>query len=271
MPYNGRNLSWEFEVMKLTGQTVLITGGTSGIGFELAKVLLAMNNKVIITGRNAERLEKTKSLLPKVETVVSDVSKSEDIAKLAAHVLKAFPTLNILINNAGIMNVINLHRQDMSDKVLTEEIETNLNGPIRMVHAFLPHLKKQSEAAIVNVTSGLAFVPLPTSPVYCATKAALHSYTRSLRAQMFKTKVKIFELAPPATHTPILSKASEEDMKGITIMPVEKMVQLSIAGIERDQYEIRPGQSNQLKFMNRVAPDFIFKQLSRPVERMLSK
>jgi uncharacterized oxidoreductase len=257
--------------MKLIGQTILITGGTSGIGFEFAKVLLSMNNKVIITGRSAERLAKTKSLLPKVETIVSDVSKSEDIAKLAAQVLKTFPTVNILINNAGIMNELNLHHQDMTDKLLTEEIETNLNGPIRMVHAFLPHLKKQSEAAIVNVTSGLAFVPLPTSPVYCATKAGLHSYTRSLRAQVVKTKVKIFEVAPPATVTPILAKASEEDMKGIAIMPVEKMVQLSIAGIEKDQFEIRPGQSNQLKFMSRVAPEFIFKQLSKPIERMLSK
>ncbi len=255
--------------MKLSGQTILITGGTSGIGFEFAKVLLAMNNKVIITSRSADRLAKTKALLPKVETVVSDVTKRADIDSLLAHIKKTFPSVNVLINNAGIMNEINLHKQDISDKDLTDEIETNLNGPIRMIYAFLPHLKTMNEAAIINVTSGLAFVPLPTSPVYCATKAALHSFTRSLRAQLYKTKVQIIEVAPPATLTPILDKAHKNDMKGVSVMAVDKMVQASIAGIEKGQHEIRPGQANQLKFMSRVAPEFIFKQLSKPVDRML--
>jgi uncharacterized oxidoreductase len=139
-----------------------------------------------------------------------------------------------------------------------------------MVKKFLPHLKTKSEAAIVNVSSGLAFVPLPVSPVYCATKAGLHSFTLSLRVQLKKTKVKVFELAPPATQTELLGDFNAEDMKGVSIMKVEKMVEAAISGMQNDHYEIRPGQSNQLKIMSRVAPQFILNQMSRPVDRMLA-
>jgi uncharacterized oxidoreductase len=140
-----------------------------------------------------------------------------------------------------------------------------------MVKQFLPHLKTKSAAAIVNVTSGLAFVPLPVSPVYCATKAGLHSYTLSLRVQLKNTKVKVFELAPPATQTELLGDFSEEDRQGISIMKVEDMVKVAVNGMMNDRFEIRPGQSNQLKLMSRIAPDFILKQMSRSVDPMLSK
>ena len=139
-----------------------------------------------------------------------------------------------------------------------------------MVRQFLPYLKTRSEAAIINVTSALAFVPLPISPVYCATKAGLHSYTLSLRAQLKNTKVKVFELAPPATKTELIGSFSEEDMKGGSIMIVEDMVKMAVDGIKKDRWEIRPGQSNLLKMMSRIAPDFILKQLSKSVDRMLS-
>ena len=123
----------------------------------------------------------------------------------AEEVTKQFPALNILINNAGIMREINIHDKAGSLEDLTREIEINLSGPIRMVKQFLPHLKTKSEAAIVNVSSGLAFVPLPISPVYCATKAGLHSFTESLRVQLKNTKVKVFDFkAPPATQTELL-------------------------------------------------------------------
>lgn len=257
--------------MKLTHNTILITGGTSGIGFELAKQLLKLDNTVIVTGRDTARLEKTKELLPTVHTIQSDVSDVQGIEKLFDKVRTAFPALNILINNAGIMKTINLHEAGpIAD--LTQEIETNLNGPIRMVHTFLDHLKSKPNAAIVNVSSGLAFVPLPISPVYCATKAALHSYTLSLRVQLKNTSVKVFELAPPATATELLKGSMEsDDMKGISVMTVQDMVKVAIKGLQNDQYEIRPGQSNQLKLMNRIAPQFILDQLSKPVDRLLNK
>lgn len=253
--------------MNLSGNTILITGGSSGIGLEFAKAFVAKKNTVIITGRNPDRLREIKAAHPQIHTIVSDVAQPDSIQDLLRKVSSDFPKLNILINNAGIMNELNFHHA-LSDQKLSEEIEINLMGPIRMSSAFLPHLKRQSTAALVNVSSGLAFVPLPLSPIYCATKAALHSFTQSLRVQMQKTSVKIFEVAPPATATPLLAKSDESDMKGITIMSVEEMVRQSIAGMERDQLEIRPGQSNQLKFMSRLAPDFILKQLSKSAARM---
>ena len=255
--------------MKLLGNTILITGGASGIGWELTQRLEKLGNTVLITGRDQAKLEKAKKALPKIHTFQSDVSDTKAIAQLHENVVKQFPELNFLVNNAGIMRSINLHDKagDLLD--ITREIEINLCGPIRMVKQFLPHLKQKPEAAIVNVSSGLAFVPLPMSPVYCATKAALHSFTQSLRVQLKRTRVKVFELAPPATQTELLGDFNSDDMKGVSIMKVEDMVSAAIRGIESDQFEIRPGQANQLKMMSRLAPEFILKQMSKPVDRML--
>ncbi len=256
--------------MKLEDNTVLITGGTSGIGLELAKELLGRKNTVIITGRDEGRLEQAKKLLPELSTIKSDVSRIEDIDALFARVTKEHPTLNVLVNNAGVMRTINLHEEDQSLDDLTREIDINFKGPVWMVKRFLPHLKKMPSAAIVNVSSGLAFVPLPSCPVYCATKAAMNSFSRSLRVQLKNTKVKVFELAPPATETNLFDLKSP-DMEGVTIMKVDELVRLFLKGLEKDQLEIRPGQANSLKFMNRVAPEFILAQLSKPVDRMLGK
>jgi uncharacterized oxidoreductase len=260
----------EGESMNLTNNTILITGGSSGIGFELAKRLHKLGNTIIITGRDQAKLQAAKAKIPLVHTIQSDVSQTSDINALFTRVTTEFPNLNILINNAGIMRNINLHEAGAGLEDLTREIETNLSGPIRMTKTFLAHLKTKKNAAIVNVSSGLAFVPLPVSPVYCATKAGLHSFTQSLRVQLKNTEVKVFELAPPATQTELLGDVHTDDMKGVSIMKVEDMVAAAIKGFENDQFEIRPGQANQLKFMSRVAPDFILKQLSRPVDRMLA-
>lgn len=256
--------------MNLTGNTILITGGTSGIGYELTKQLLERGNTVIVTGRNKERLDRVKKQLPQVNVIQSDVSQIKDIQALYNQVTKDFPKLNLLINNAGIMRNLNFHKEESLDN-LTQEIDINLKGPIRMTKIFLPHLKKQTNAGIVNVTSGLAFVPLPTAPIYCSTKAALHSFTQSLRVQLKKTNIKVYEVAPPATETELLADRNPEDFKGVSIMEVNEMVKASLKGIEQDTFEIRPGQSNQLKFMSRVAPEFILKQMSKPVDRMLKE
>src|ERR1700682_6077654 len=202
--------------MKLTSNTILITGGGSGIGYELTKQLTALGNTIIITGRDQAKMDRAKAAFPKLHTFRSDVSDPKAIATLYEKVTKQFPELNILINNAGIMREINVHDKAGSLEDITREIEINLSGPIRMVKQFLPHLKAQSEAAIMNVSSGLAFVPLPISPVYCATKAGLHSFTESLRVQLKNTKVKVFELAPPATQTELLGDFNSEDMKGVS-------------------------------------------------------
>src|ERR1700724_2306625 len=239
--------------MKLTNDTILITGGGSGIGYELTRQLTALGNTILITGRDQAKMDRAKAAFPNIHTFRSDVSDPEAIAILYKDVTRQFPELNILINNAGI----------------TREIEINLSGPIRMVKQFLPHLKTKSEAAIMNVSSSLAFVPLPISPVYCATKAGLHSFTESLRVQLKNTKVKVFDLAPPLTQTELLVDFNSEDMKGASVMKVEEMVKVAVKGMQADRFEIRPGQANQLKMMSRLAPGFILKQMSRSIDRML--
>lgn len=257
--------------MKLDGNTILITGGASGIGLEMAKQFLKHKNTIIITGRNKSKLDAIKKQYPDIHVIQSDVSQTKEIQALCAQVTRDFPALNLIINNAGVMQTINVHSDKLSLDELTMEIDINLKGPIRMAKAFLSHLKTKENAAIVNVTSGLAFVPLPTAPVYCSTKAALHSFSQSLRVQLKNTKIKVFELAPPATKTELLGDVSSDDFKGVSVMPVEDMVRDFMHGIENNKYEIRPGQSNQLKIMSRVAPQFILKQLSKPVDRMLKR
>src|SRR5258705_9429760 len=194
--------NWEgYLIMKLMSNTILITGGASGIGYELTKQLTALGNKILITGRDQAKMDRAKVAFPKIHTFQSDVSDPEAIATLYEEVTKQYPELNILINNAGIMRKINVDDKAGSLEDITREIEINLSGPIGIVKQFLPHLKTNSEAAYINVSSSLAFVPLPISPVYSATKAGLHSFTGSLRVQLKNTKVKVFDLAPPLSHT----------------------------------------------------------------------
>src|SRR5260370_14749112 len=158
-------------------------------------------------------MDRAKAAFPKVHTFRSDVSDPKAIATLYENVTKQFPELNILINNAGIMREINVHDKAGSLEDITREIEINLSGPIRMVKQFLSHLKTKSEAAIANVSSGLAFVPLTISPVYCATKPGPHSFTEPLLVQLKTTKEKVFELVPPATPTHLLVDFKFVDMQ----------------------------------------------------------
>jgi uncharacterized oxidoreductase len=254
--------------MKLNGNTILITGGSSGIGFEMAKEFLAAGNKVIITGRNKDRLVQAKEKLGDVAAIASDVSNPDSVKALYEQVAKEFPDLNVLVNNAGVMFTINLQDHKLSASELTKEFDINVKGTIWMNDIFLPLLKRNGSAATVTVSSGLAFVPLPVTPVYCATKAALHSYTMSLRAQLKNTDVKVFELAPPATETELLADFNEEDMKGISTMTVQAMVGDFMKGFSKDKFEICPGQASQMKFMSRFFPGFIFGQMSKTVDRM---
>ncbi|WP_230804702.1 SDR family oxidoreductase [Halomonas sp. IOP_14] len=185
--------------MKTSGNTILITGGGSGIGRELALRFNALGNTVIVAGRRMETLEETIAGQQNMHAMVIDVEDSEDIAAFAKRVVAEHPNLNVLINNAGIMR-----REDLTsthDLIDAEQtVVTNLLGPIRLTNALTDHLVSQPDATIVNVSSGLAFVPLSGTPTYNATKAAIHSYTISLREQL-KGKVELIELAPPAVQT----------------------------------------------------------------------
>ena len=257
--------------MKPTENTILITGGSNGIGLELASQFLKLGNTVIITGRNLSRLNEVKKKYPDLTVFQSDAGKPSDIKSLYENVSKQFPGLNVLINNAGIMRKLNLHDTTMDLENINQEIDINLSGPIRMVNQFLPLLKKQQQAAIMNVSSGLAFVPFPISPVYSATKAGLHFYTQTLRIQLKNTNVKVFELLPPLTNTDLQNAFTADDMKGTQVMETARMVEAAIKGFNNDSFEIRPGQSNLLKIMSRIAPRFILNQMSRPVDSLLAQ
>lgn len=248
--------------MQLTQRTILITGGTSGIGRELARQLLALGNTVIITGRDQMRLDQARLALPGVHALLSDASDRSAIQKLYREVSEGFPSLDIIINNAGIMRNLRLD-QDRSLADVTGEIEVGLMGPIWMVQQFLPLLKMQKQSLIINVSSGLAFVPFPAAPVYSAAKAGLHAYTRCLRAQLEGTGVRVVELAPPGTETPLFRGEFAEEMKGEKGMDPEMLVRRAIEGIEAGRTEIRPGPSNILKIASRFAPGLIFRQMVR--------
>ena len=185
--------------MKTTGNTILITGGGSGIGLALAQRWHDAGNVVIVTGRNSAKLDAAIAGRANMHALPLDVTDADAIAAFAADIVQRFPDLNVLVNNAGVMMYEALDgERDLSDAEAT--VVTNLLGPIRLTDALIDHLVARGDGAIVNVTSGLAFVPLPKAPAYSATKAALHSYTQALRVQL-AGKVELIELAPPAVRT----------------------------------------------------------------------
>ena len=246
--------------MKLKQRTVLITGGTSGIGLELARQLLGRGNMVIVTGRDQDALDAAARTLPGVHAFKSDVSDPQAITALCEAVVARFPALDTLINNAGIMRNIRLDGERSLQDV-TREIEVNLSGPVRMVQQFLPHLMSRPGALVVNVSSGLAFVPLPAAPIYCATKAAIHSYTQSLRVQLKGKGITVVELAPPGVETPLFRGEFAEETRGQKAMDPKELVRRALAGIEANKPEIRPGLSNVLNAMSRLAPRLMLSQM----------
>lgn len=195
--------------MKLTGNAILITGGGSGIGRGLAQSFHALGNQVIIAGRRRQALLETTRANPGMKFLALDIEDPASIRALAAQVAREYPALNVVINNAGIMRAENLlvQQEDLADAEAI--VRTNLLGPIRLTAALLPLLRKQAQSAVVNVSSGLAFVPLAQTPTYCATKAAIHSYTQSLRLQLKGTATEIVELIPPYVATDLMDGASD--------------------------------------------------------------
>lgn len=190
--------------MKTTGNTTLITGGASGIGLALAVAWQALGNTVIIAGRRKAALDAAMAAHPGLIGYVLDVENAGSIADFAAQVVKNHPGLNVLVNNAGIMRAENMTDAQAALPDAEAMIATNLLGPIRLTTALLPHLMAQLHATIINVSSGLAFVPLAATPTYSATKAALHSCTQSLRHQLQATSVEVLELAPPMVQTDLM-------------------------------------------------------------------
>jgi uncharacterized oxidoreductase len=186
--------------MNLSGNTIMVTGGASGIGLALAKRFLERKNKVIVCGRREDKLSEARTTLPGLITHACDVGEARSREDLVRWTIDQFPDVNVLINNAGIQRRVALTETEDWDKTRSE-IAINLDAPIHLTQLFYPHFAEKESAAILNVTSGLSFMPLANVPVYCATKAALHSFTLSLRWQLRDTHLKVIEIIPPAVDT----------------------------------------------------------------------
>jgi len=194
--------------MKLTGNTILITGGGSGIGRGLAEALHQRKNQVIISGRRKDRLIEVAKANPGMAWLELNIEDPVNISAVAAKIIAEYPDLNVLINNAGIMNIDDASVA-IDEKLLVSTLATNLMGPIRMTGALIEHLKRQPQAAVINTTSVLGFVPLAATAVYSSTKAAMHSYTMSLRYKLKDTSVSVLEIAPPWVQTDLLGSKHE--------------------------------------------------------------
>ncbi|TMR22273.1 SDR family NAD(P)-dependent oxidoreductase [Nonomuraea turkmeniaca] len=196
--------------MKISANTVLVAGGTSGIGRGLAIRLHEAGNHVIVAGRRRELLDELVAAHPGMDAETFDITDGASVRRLFETVTAKHPDLNVLVAMAGVMGAEKVLHPD-SLEVAEHTVATNLLGPIRLIHAFAPFLKTRPEAAILTVTSGLAYVPLPTSPTYSATKAAVHSYTESLREQLRDTSVQVIEIVPPLTRTTLMAGNTDND------------------------------------------------------------
>lgn len=229
--------------MIIENKTVFITGGSSGIGKALALSFVNRGNTVIVCGRDQKKLDKTKAEIPEVNTVKCDVSDENERSEIYNQIMEEFKRLDILVNNAGIQRKIDFTK-GLDDLLLNDdEIEINFRSQVYLTARFVPILSKQKEAAIVNVSSGLGFVPLSIFPIYSATKAAIHSYTMSLRHQLKNTPIKVFELIPPTVY--------DTNLKG---KPIEKtewtvsskdIADATMEGLTKDTYQITVGASTR--------------------------
>lgn len=218
--------------MKLTGNTIFITGGTSGIGRALAEALHQLGNKVIIGGRRRDLLDEVVAANPGMASIELNVESAESIERAASRLINDFPNLNVLINNAGIMQIDQAAGR-LDDTLMTSTIATNLMGPIRMTSALIEHLKTRPDAVVAYTSSVLAFVPLAPTAVYSATKAALHSYILSQRFLLQKSGVRVLEIAPPWVRTDLMNSREAE-----LAMPLDQFIDETIQVLATDVDEI---------------------------------
>lgn len=242
--------------MQLSSNTVLITGGASGIGLALAERFLKAGSRVILAGRREDKLLEAKAKHPEFRVRVCDVGTPAERIALAQWASQEFPELNVLVNNAGIQRRIQFPLNEAWEQT-RQELAINLEAPIHMASLFIPHLQRQQRPAIINVTSGLSFVPLATVPVYCATKAALHSFTLSLRHQLSKTPIQVIEIAPPAVNT---------DLGGPGLhtfgVPLDEFADAAMQRLATDEQEIAYGFAQKSSRASREELDAMFVQMN---------
>lgn len=218
--------------MKLSGNTIFITGGGSGIGRGLAEALHKLGNQVIISGRRRGTLEEAAKANPGMQWLELNIEDTQSVHAVAQKLIAEHPKLNVLINNAGIMQPDDVSGP-VDDALLVSTVTTNLMGPIRVTSALIEHLKKQPSATVMNVSSGLAFVPLTVAAVYSATKAAIHSYTQSLRYKLGQSSVRVLEIAPPWVQTELLNSKNEP-----RAMPLDQFIAETMEVLGTDAEEV---------------------------------
>jgi short-subunit dehydrogenase involved in D-alanine esterification of teichoic acids len=236
--------------MELSKNTVFITGGASGIGLALAKEFFNYENTVIICGRSLEKLEFAKKQSPDIYTIRCDVTNMNEVRQAMEKIENEFGSLNILVNNAGIQHRFDFYEDEGAIEKFDEEIDINFRAVVHLTKLFLPILEKAPEAAIVNVSSFLGIVPKKSAPGYCATKAALHAFSKSLRYQLENTSIKVFEIITPLLDTD-MTKGREGGMKKLSPESLAKEV---LQNLNSDTFEIRPGRTKAVLFLNRLFP-----------------
>jgi uncharacterized oxidoreductase len=246
----------------MESNTVLITGGATGIGLALAKEFISFGNEVIICGRRKNKLDEAKRSFPNIHIKLCDVSSFNDRQELYNWVKTNFKKLNILVNNAGIQKMIDFKKGISEFKNKGNEISINFEAPVLLSAYFVPLLLNQKEAAIINISSGLGFIPLAIMPVYCASKAAIHSFSISLRHQLKETSIKVFEIIPPIVDTEL--DRGTRDKKGGTykgISPEETAKETMIA-LKKDEYEFAIGTAQNLRMGSRQNPEGFFANMN---------
>jgi uncharacterized oxidoreductase len=230
--------------MNISGNTIFIPGSTSGIGLALALELRARGNTVIVGGRRAGQLERIAAEHPGIDTVQIDTTDAASIDSAAKQVLAKHPDLNVLVTMAGIMRIEDWHRPESFLASAESVVTTNVLGPIRLIAAFIQHLRARPDATIVTVSSGLAFTPLAVTPSYNASKAAIHMLSESIRLQLADTTVKIVELEPPAVRTSLLPGQEDSEFA----MPLDEFV-AEVMELLRTQPDAREIQVEGVKFL----------------------
>ena len=248
--------------MEMSGNTVLITGGATGIGYAMAESFLSAGNEVIICGRREERLLAAQKNHPDLHIKVSNVAEDSDRRKLVDWVTGRFSSLNVLVNNAGIQRDIDFTKGAAEFLAGESEVGINLEAPIVLSGMLIPHLTGKKGAAIVNVTSGLGFVPAARMPVYSATKAGMHAFSMALRQQVMKTGIKVFEVVPPAVDTELNPEGRAKRGNFKANLTPEEYVPSVMAGLKNDVFEIGFGFTEGLIKASRADLDRSFQQMN---------
>lgn len=253
--------------MKLSNNTIIITGGTSGIGLAFAKEFLKRGNKVIVIGRNQQTIDQVMKEHKGLIGLQGDVSNADSVRKIAAFIKENYPEANVLFHSAGIMRPFKLLDEMLEIEHLTTEVETNLNGTMWMTKALLPQLTEQNESMIVTVSSGLSYITSPMHPVYSATKAGIHMFTDALRIQLNKSgkNVHVMELVPPLVAETNL-ESSVKSVDGIPNMSLATLVKHGIKGMEKNKKRVVPGVSKFLCLAGKFFPDLLSSSMAKGME-----